>query len=87
MKALCETCGANSITARARPEHNDAVLCDGCFKDAMSDSELSRLENEPSGTHNVRDRGVSLHRKVVFEFRGISPKTALEVMSNGCCGD
>jgi hypothetical protein len=83
----CEVCEKNSATARARPEHNDAVLCDGCFKDAMSDSELNHLENEPSGTHSVRDRGVSLRRRVVFEFRGISRQAALEAMSNGSCGD
>ena len=90
LKRECKGCGR--VLESVRDVGEGLLLCPPCARDAMSDGETAGPSRTYGNRHDhLRDTGgngsISHLRTVRFEFRDISVRHALEVMSNGSCGD
>lgn len=84
----CVDCGLKRKTTYLR---NDGKChCDKCFGKGNKPSCLSRRKDEWEANDDRADDGVSLHslRAIPFLFSGgTSVRHAVEMMTNGSCGD
>lgn len=90
-KRVCEGCKRESLTVKLIDDR--VLLCSRCARDQMPDREHGAIMSNgtdqwnPNLSLNGHGTGLGTLRTRPFEFKGISVRQALEIMSNGCCSD